>query len=99
MGVGDHDGSNRITVACRVKPQDGAAASGGGRWRGGSAPSCVSVGLDERTVAWAGGQADGAGAKHYTFDYAASESVGQEELFEKVKALYRPVVDSPGVKH
>lgn len=78
----------------------GGAAGGGGGWRRGlfgggsglggggggiSSPVCVSVGPDQRTVAWAGERADGVGAKHFTFDYAAGERVDQEELFEKVR--------------
>lgn len=64
---------NRITVACRVKPREGGSVA------------CASVSEDARTVAWAGERADGANARHFTFDYAAGECVGQEELFEKVK--------------
>lgn len=71
LPAADH---NRITVACRVKPQD--AGSNGAR--------SVSVGNDARTVAWVGERSDGANARHFTFDYAAGEDVGQEELFEQV---------------
>lgn len=67
-----------------------AAATGGAalRWTGSrgtmKSPACVSVGSDEKTVAWAGERADGVGAKHFTFDYAGGEGVTQDELFEKV---------------
>lgn len=65
---------DRITVACRVKPREA-----------GRGVACASVGVDEKTVAWAGERAEGANARHFTFDYAAGERVGQEELFEKVR--------------
>ena len=48
-------------------------------------PACASVAFDGRTVAWAGERADGASARRFTFDYAAGERVGQEELFENVR--------------
>lgn len=47
-------------------------------------PACASVALDGKTVAWAGERADGVSARRFTFDYAAGERVGQEELFENV---------------
>lgn len=70
------DGDDRIRVACRVKPRDPGTSS---------TRVCTSVGVDKRTVAWVGDRADGASTRHFTFDYAAGEDVGQEELFEKVR--------------
>ena len=43
-------------------------------------------------MAWAGERADGASARHFTFDYAAGERVGQEELFENVSFVFSPKV-------
>lgn len=70
------DGDDRIRVACRVKPRDPGISS---------KRVSTSVGVDKRTVAWVGDRADGASTRHFTFDYAAGEDVGQEELFEKVR--------------
>lgn len=71
--AGDH---NLITVACRIKPRE----AGNDRTR------CVSVGEDGKTVVWAGDRADGTIARHFTFDYAAGEDIGQEELFEQASS-------------
>ncbi|CAM9595445.1 unnamed protein product, partial [Scytosiphon promiscuus] len=91
-------------VNAEAAPGSGSGASGVGGWRRGlfggggglgggamSSPACVSVSPDQRTVAWAGERADGVGAKHFTFDYAAGERVDQEELFEKIG---RPVTNA-----
>lgn len=70
---------NRIMVACRVRPRD----DGGDNSKAQSV--CVSVEDDTKTVAWAGDRGDEANARHFTFDYAAGENVGQEELFDRVR--------------
>lgn len=71
------NGDDRVRVACRIKPQGPGASS---------AIICTSVGGDQRTVVWAGDRANGGlSSKHFMFDYAAGEDVGQEELFEKVR--------------
>ncbi|CAM9962642.1 unnamed protein product, partial [Sphacelaria rigidula] len=76
---------NRIMVACRVRPRD----DGGDNSKAQSV--CVSVEDDAKTVAWAGDRGDEANARHFTFDYAAGENVGQEELFDRVG---RPVTNA-----
>lgn len=84
----EHD---RISVACRIKPRDvGNDGIADGGVSGGAKAAkfvCASVGGDEKTVGWAGERADGGGTRLFTFDYAAGETVGQEELFEKVSRL------------
>lgn len=77
LGSSSPPDHNRIMVACRIKP----------RGEGGSEKAhspCVSVAGDAKTVAWAG--ESGAISRRFTFDYAAGEVVGQEELFEQVSS-------------
>lgn len=74
-------GDDRVRVACRVKPQGPGASSS-------RILTSVTTTGDQRTVIWAGDTSranGGLSTKHFTFDYAAGEDVGQEELFEKVR--------------